>query len=82
MHYELWDATTSNVIAVVQTEDEGLALVRRLLSDGWAPQHLTFGLDFDEGEEGDDSTLPGVLYGNALAARANASIPDTRRRTP
>ena len=70
MHYELWDAQTSNVIAVVHTEDEGLALVRRLLSDGWYPEHLTLGLDFDEGEEGDDDALPDAIYGAELAARA------------
>ena len=61
---------SANVIAIVENEAEGLSLVRRLLADGWDPEHLTLGLDFDEGEEGDDSMLPEVIYGAALAARA------------
>jgi hypothetical protein len=82
MHYELWDAQTSNVIAIVQTEGEGLALVRRLLSDGWNPDHLTLGQDFDEGEDGDDSTLPEVMYGAELAARATGSAGSRSVETP
>ena len=74
MHYELWDAQSANVIAVVGTEAEGLALVRRLLADGWDPEHLTLGLDFDEGEEGDDATLPDIDYGATLAARASSRL--------
>jgi hypothetical protein len=70
MHYELWDAKSANVIAIVETEAEGLALVRRLLSDGWDPEHLTLGLDFDEGEPGDDDMLPPAQGGAELAARA------------
>jgi hypothetical protein len=80
MHYELWDAESSNVIAVTLTEGEALALVRRLLGDGWDPEHLTLGLDFDEGEEGDDDTLPDVVYGTALVERALAATPDAARR--
>ena len=76
MHYQLWDAKSANVIDIVQTEAEGLAIVRQLLSNGWNPEHLSFGLDFDEGEEGDDDTLPPVLYGEALAERALAAAPD------
>jgi hypothetical protein len=70
MHYQLWDAASANVIAVLQTEAEGLEIVRRLLADGWDAEHLTLGLDFDEGEEGDDDSLPPVQYGAALAERA------------
>jgi hypothetical protein len=77
MHYQLWDSASSNVIDVFQTEAEGLAMVRRLLSSGWDPERLTMGLDFDEDEEGDDASLPPVLYGKALAQRALASASDT-----
>src|SRR4051794_8804002 len=75
MHYELWGAHSANVIAVVETDAEGLALVRVLLSDGWNPRHLTQGLDFDEGEEGDDAMLPEVVYVAALAERGPAAAP-------
>ena len=75
MHYELWDRQSANVIDIFQTEAEGLALVRRMLSAGWDPERLTFGLDFDEGEEGDDDALPPVMYGTALAERALAAAP-------
>jgi hypothetical protein len=81
MHYELWDSKSSNVIAILQTEAEGLAIVRRLLADGWNAEHLSLGLDFDEGEEGDDGTLPPVVYGSALADRALAAVSDTASRS-
>ena len=76
MHYQLWDSKSSNVIDIFQTEAEGLAMVRRMLSSGWDPERLTLGLDFDEGEEGDDDTLPPVIYGTALAERARVAVPD------
>jgi hypothetical protein len=81
MHYQLWDAKSANVIDIFQTEAEGLAMVRRLLASGWDPERLTLGLDFDAGEEGDDSTLPPVVYGQALAERALSAAPDTTLRT-
>ena len=80
MHYALWDAKSANVMAILQTEAEGLAIVRRLLSDGWNAEHLTLGLDFDEGEEGDDDTLPPVVHGAALAERALAAASDPAAR--
>jgi hypothetical protein len=76
MHFELWDTKSANVIDIFQTEAEGLAMVRRMLSAGWNPEHLSLGPDFDEGEEGDDSTLPPVMYGTALAERAQSVAPD------
>lgn len=81
MHYQLWDSKSSNVIDIFQTETEGLAMVRRLLSSGWDPERLTLGLDFDEGEEGDDDTLPPVVYGAALAERALAAASDPAARS-
>lgn len=73
MHYELWDAESANVIDVCETEAEGLAMVRQLLAAGWDPEHLALGLDFDEGEQGDDAALPPVLRGAELAVRARAA---------
>lgn len=58
MHYELWDAESANVIDICRTGPEGLTLVRGLLAAGWNPEHLPLGIDFDEGEDGDDATLP------------------------
>jgi hypothetical protein len=81
MHYELWDTHTANVLAILQTEAEGLAIVRRLLADGWNAEHLSLGLDFDEGEEGDDESLPPVVYGAALAERALAAASDPAVRS-
>ena len=81
MHYELWDSKSSNAIDIFQTEAEGLAMVRRLLAAGWDAERLTLGLDFDEGEEGDDDSLPPVLYGAALAERALAAAPDSAVRS-
>jgi hypothetical protein len=71
MHYQLWDTRSANVMAIFRTEEEGLATVRRLLSAGWDPEHLSLGLDVDEGEDGDDSVLPPVHSGAVLAERAN-----------
>ena len=81
MHYELWDAESANVLAILKTEAEGLAIVRRLLADGWNAEDLSLGLDFDEGEEGDDETLPPVIYGAALAERALAAASDPAVRS-
>jgi hypothetical protein len=81
MHYELWDTKSANVMAILQSEAEGLAIVRRLLADGWNPDHLSLGLDFDEGAEGDDDTLPPVIYGAALAKRALADASDAVSRS-
>ena len=81
MHYQLWDSKSSNVIDIFQTEAEGLAMVRRMLSAGWDAERLTLGLDFDEGEEGDDDTLPPVMYGAALAERALAVVSETSSRS-
>ncbi len=80
MRYQLWDAESANVIAILQTEVEGLAIVRRLLSDGWDPDHLSLGPDFHEGEEGDDA-LPPVVYGAALSERALAAASDPAGRS-
>jgi hypothetical protein len=76
MHDRFWDTRSANAMASLQTEAEGLAIVRRLLADGWNAEYLSLGLDFDEGEEGDDDTLPPVVYGTALAERARAATPD------
>lgn len=73
MHYELWDAKSANVIAVFRSEADGLGMVRQRLSAAWNAEHLSLGVDFDEGEDGDDAALPPVLYGTALARRARES---------
>ena len=73
MHYELWDVATSNAIDVFRTEAEGLAAVRDLLILGWDPDQLALGVEYDEGEPGDDADLPPVLSGAALAQRARAA---------
>jgi uncharacterized protein (DUF433 family) len=69
MHYELWALNAGNLIRDYDTEAEALAMVRDLLADGWSTDDLGLGLEFDDGEEGDDSRLPPTLYGAALAAR-------------
>ena len=74
MHYELWDAASANVLAVFDSEAEGLGVVRQLLASGWDPEHLSLGIDFDESEIGDDESLPPILHGAALAKRANESM--------
>ncbi len=70
MHYQLWDVESGHVVDIYRTESEGLAMVRSLLAAGWDPEHLALGLEFDEGEAGDDADLPPVLQGAALVKRA------------
>ena len=70
MHWELWALKAGNLIRGYDTEADALAMVRQLLSDGWSADDLGLGLEFDDDEEGDDSRLPPVLHGPALAARA------------
>jgi uncharacterized protein (DUF433 family) len=68
MHYELWALNVGNLICDYDTEAEVLATVRDLIADGWSADDLGLGLEFDDGEEADDSRLPPPLYGAALAA--------------
>ena len=69
MHYELWALNAGNLIRGYDSEAEALAMARTLLANGWTADDLGLGLEFDDGEEGDDSSLPPTLYGAALAAR-------------
>ena len=70
MHYQLWDVESANVLEIFASESQGLAMVRELLAAGWDADHLALGLDFDEGEAGDDAALPPVLHGAELRRRA------------
>jgi hypothetical protein len=78
----LWDTKSANVIDMFQTDTDGLAMVRRLLSAGWDAEHLSLGLDFDEGGEGDDESLPPVIYGADLAERALAAVSEPSGGAP
>src|SRR3954471_16100168 len=80
MHYELWALNAGNVIRGYATEAEALAMIRDLLADGWSANDLGLGLEFDEGEDIDDSRLPPVLYGAALAARVRELQPEIQKR--
>jgi hypothetical protein len=70
MHYELWALNTGNLIRDYDSEAEALAMVRDLIADGWDAADLGMNLEWDDGEDGDDSQLPPALSGAALAARA------------
>jgi hypothetical protein len=73
MHYELWALNTGNLIRDYDTEVEALTMVRELLAVGWSAEDLGLALDFDEGEGGDDASLPPAIRGSELAARALAA---------
>jgi hypothetical protein len=75
MHYELWALNSGNLIRDYDSEAEALAMVRDLIADGWDATDLGMNLEWDEGEDGDDSQLPPALSGAALVARA-ARSPD------
>jgi hypothetical protein len=70
MHWELWALNAGNAIGGFATEAEALAVVRQLLADGWSTDDLGMHLEWDEGEDGDDSLLPPALTGAELAVRA------------
>jgi hypothetical protein len=72
MHYELWDLKTANLVGEYATEEEALADVRAALADGWDPEELGLGQEWDDGEDGDDANLAPTLSGAALAARVGA----------
>jgi hypothetical protein len=69
MHYELWALNVGNLICDYDTETEALAMARQLLAGGWSADDLGLALEFDDGEDVDDSLLPPALYGATLAAR-------------
>jgi hypothetical protein len=67
------------------TEAEALVMVRELLAVGWSAEDLGLALDFDDGEDGDDASLPPAIRGRELAARAlpsgrTVADPDKARR--
>lgn len=68
-YYEVWDLTSRNRLANMDTEEEALAFVRDLLSTGDASYltDLALGLASDNGEK------TAVAEGIALAARALAN---------
>lgn len=70
MHRQLWALNTGNLIRAYDTEAEALTMVRELLAVGWLAEDLGLALDFDDGEEGDDASLPPTIQGRELAARA------------
>jgi hypothetical protein len=72
MHYELWALDTGNLIDTPESEDEALALVRELLTDGWSAGDLALGVRPDESEP-PEVVLPPPLTGAELATRAEAS---------
>ena len=80
MHYELWALNAGNLIRDYEHEADALAMVKELLADGWSADDLGLGLEFDDGEEGDDACLPPTLYGAALAARVAETQPGIERR--
>jgi hypothetical protein len=75
MHYELWALNVGNLICGYDTETEALAMVRQLMAGGWSADDLGLALEFDDGEEVDDSLLPPALYGAKLAARVAEDDP-------
>jgi hypothetical protein len=66
MRYEVWELRSRSLVAAYQDEGQALALVRRLLADGWDAADLVLGI---EDEDVDVETLPPSLTGKALAAR-------------
>jgi hypothetical protein len=77
-YWELWDLVSRNALADFETESEGLAFVRELLSLGWKSSDLTFFYD-DPAVDVDD--LPKAISGDELARRAEAAGDDPVRRT-
>jgi uncharacterized protein (DUF433 family) len=70
MHWELWALNSGNLIGDYDVEADALAAVRMLLADGWSADDLGLGLEYDDGDSGDDDSLPPVRHGAVLAARA------------
>lgn len=69
MHWELWALNVGNLIGDFDTEAEALAVARTLIDDGWSVDDLGLGLEWDDGEEGDDALLPAARYGGTLLER-------------
>jgi len=66
MRYEVWELRSRSLVAAYQGEDEALALVCRLVADGWSLDDLVLGA---EDEAVDIDSLPPSLTGRALASR-------------
>ena len=76
MHWELWDAESGNLVGDYDSEAEALTVVRNALREHGSSivATLVLGAEFDD-EGGDDSDLPPVIGGDALAARALGNRP-------
>lgn len=70
MHWELWSLNTGNLLGDFDSESEVQAMVRDLLAAGWSADDLGVGLEWDDGEAGDDALLPPTRSGTDLAAWA------------
>lgn len=66
--YEVWELEASSLVAAYPSEAEALALVRRLLTSGWAADRLVLAA---ENESLEPSELPPPLTGPALAEHAS-----------
>jgi len=67
MQYEVWELRSRNLVGVYDDEQDAVALVRRLLLDGWSADDLILGCE-DELFNVED--LPPSLTGSTLVARA------------
>jgi hypothetical protein len=66
MHRELRALNVGDLIGDFGTEGEAPALARQLIADGWGGDDLGLGLEWDDGEKGDDALLPPARYGATL----------------
>jgi len=74
MRYKVWELRSRSLVAAYDGENQALALVRRLVDEGWSTDDLVLGAE-DESVEVDD--LPTSLTGRELEARL-VDLDDTR----
>jgi hypothetical protein len=78
MYWEIWDLVSRNMQASETTEAAALAVVRRMMAEGWTADELV--LLVDDPALADEDLPPGVT-GEELARRAGAADPNSTRRT-
>lgn len=80
LHYELWDMETANRIAVFESRNDAIGLVRQILHESGVEAVRSLGLGVVQADATGDVDLRPLLDGDELAAEVLRPSPTVRER--